>query len=296
VTERRWDPTTGEWRTVTTPVAGDGCPLCLDGAAYEIAVLDSPVPGRSASPPQPSVAGTALSPVLPAYGASEVVLHSGRHDVTLADLGVDRLARLVDVWADRYAVLGARDEVAYVLVAEEVGGSAGHPHGRVAGYPDLPPRARLELDAGQRHLAQRGTCVWCDLVGQERADGLRVVGANGHWLAFVPFAARVPYEVQVAPLRHAPSLLDLSDPERQALAELLHRVLAGYGSLVGAPYAVVLHQAPTDDGPWLPVSHLHVELAPLLRGTALGVGAGVDDSDVAPEDAAARLREVLARG
>ena len=100
--------------------------------------------------------------------------------------------------------------------------------------------------------------------------------------------------MQLAPLRHAPSLLDLSDPERQALAELLHRVVAGYGARVGTPYAVVLHQAPTDDGPWLPVSHLHVELLPLVRSTALGLGAGAADNDTAPEQAAARLREALA--
>ena len=325
MTERRWDPTTGEWRTFATHRQGrtllpaiDDCPLCptvpggpqteVPRSAYQIAVFDNRFPSLSARPPEPTVAGTALSPVQPAWGASEVVLYSDRHDVTLADVGVDDVDRLVDVWADRYAVLGARDEVAYVFIFENKGESVGvtlhHPHGQIYGYPDIPPRARQQLDAAQRHLEQRGTCVWCDVVGQERADGLRVVGANAHWLAFVPFAARFPYEVQLVALRHAPSLLDLTDPERHSLAELLHRVVLGYDALFGfpLPYVMSMHQAPTDDGPWLEISHLHLELTPLhrtadrlkyLAGSELGAGAFINDT--VPEHTAEALRQALAR-
>ncbi|MCW2714719.1 MAG: galactose-phosphate uridylyltransferase [Frankiales bacterium] len=325
MTERRYDPTTGEWRTFATHRQGrtflpatDDCPLCptrpgglqteVPRAAYQIAVFDNRFPSLSAQPPEPTVAGTDLSPVEPARGATEVVLYSDRHDVTLADVGVDHIARLVDVWADRYAVLGARDEVAYVFIFENKGESVGvtlhHPHGQIYGYPDIPPRARQQLEAAQRHFDRNGTCVWCDVVGQERADGLRVVATNAHWLAFVPFAARFPYEVQLVALRHAPSLLDLSDPERHSLAELLHRVVRTYDALFGfsLPYVMSMHQAPTDDGPWLPVSHLHLELTPFhrtaerlkyLAGSELGAGAFINDT--VPEQTAQALRLALER-
>ena len=325
MTERRWDPTTGEWRIFATHrqartflPSADRCPLCptrpgadateVPRPSYELAVFDNRFPSLSAEPPEPTVGGSALHPVEPAIGATEVVLYSDRHDLTLADLPVEHIVRLVDVWADRYAVLGARPEIRYVFVFENKGEAVGvtlaHPHGQVYGYPDIPPRALQELHAARRHSREHGTCVWCDVVAHERADEVRVVASNEHWIAFVPFAARFPYEVQVMTQRHAPSLLDLSDPERASLAAVLKAVLVGYDALFGfsLPYVMSMHQAPTDDVGWLDVSHLHLELTPLhrtadrlkyLAGSELGAGAFINDT--VPEQTAAELRAAVAR-
>jgi UDPglucose--hexose-1-phosphate uridylyltransferase len=325
VTERRWDPTTGEWRTFATHrqartflPAADRCPLCPtrpDGEptevprpSYQLAVFDNRFPSLSPAPPRPTVTGSDLHPVEPAHGATEVVLYSDRHDITLADMDVEHLHRLVDVWADRYAVLGARQEIAYVFVFENKGEVVGvtldHPHGQVYGYPDVPPRPLQELQTGRRYHDEHGRCVWCDVVAHERADALRVVASNEHWIAFVPFAARFPYEVQVMTQRHATSLLDLSDPERASLAAVLKQVLPGYDALFGfpLPYVMSMHQAPTEDVPWLDVSHLHLEFTPLhrradrlkyLAGSELGAGAFINDT--VPEQTAAELRAAIAR-
>jgi UDPglucose--hexose-1-phosphate uridylyltransferase len=320
MTERRWDPTLEEWRTFATHrqdrtflPPSDACPLCptkpggpateLPREAFQIAVFDNRFPSLSQRPPDPSVAGGRLSPVEPAEGATEVVVYSDRHDVTLADLPVPRIARLVDVWADRYAELASRPEVDYVFVFENKGEAIGvtlhHPHGQVYGYPDIPPRPKQELLAATGYLRRNGCCVWCDVVARERADGLRVVASNQHWLAYVPFAARFPYEVHLTAQRHATSLLDLTDPERWSLAEILRTTVRAYDGLFGfsLPYVMAMHQAPVDDGPWLPVSHLHVELTPMhrtadrlkyLAGSELAAGAFINDT--APEATAAALR------
>ena len=325
MTERRWDPTLGEWRTFATHRQGrtflpksDSCPLCpsrpehapteVPRPSYQLAVFDNRFPSLSAAPPQPSVLGTWLHPVEPAAGATEVVLYSDQHDLTLADMDVEHLSRLIDVWADRYQILAAREEVRYVFIFENkgevIGVTLNHPHGQIYGYPDIPPRALQELATATRHQDEHGTCVWCDVVAAERAAGIRVVAQNRHWMAFVPFAARFPYELHLMTLRHAPSLLDLSDPERRSLAALLKTVLTGYDALFGfsLPYVMSMHQAPTDDGPWLSVSHLHLEFTPLhrsadrlkyLAGSELGAGAFINDT--VPEQTAAELRAAVDR-
>ena len=325
MTERRWDPTLGEWRTFATHrqtrtflPAPDACPLCpthdaaapteIPGTGFSLAVFDNRFPSLTAHPPEPTVQGSRLHPVEPTLGATEVIVYTDRHDLSLADLDVEHLARLVDVWADRYAVLGARPEVGYVFVFENKGEAVGvtldHPHGQIYGYPDIPPRPRQELMTARRHRAEHGTCVWCDVVASERADGVRIVASSGSWVAYVPFAARFPYEVHVVMNRHAPSLLDLSDPERFTLAELLKTVLTAYDALFGfsLPYVMSMHQAPTDADGWLDVSHLHLELTPLhrtadrlkyLAGSELGAGAFVNDT--VPEQTAAALRAAVAR-
>jgi UDPglucose--hexose-1-phosphate uridylyltransferase len=243
---RRFDPVSGEWRTFAdrAPDEADaGCALC-GAPAGVVQVREHRAPALVQHPPAPAVTGTALYPVAPAQGADEVVVYSGDHDVALGDMPAERIARVVAVWADRYAELGGRDDVAYVLVFETTA-PARHPHGRIHAYPEIPPRARRELDVAADHIAAHGTCLYCDVVAQERAEGVRVVAANRSFMAFVPFAARVPDEVHVTSLRHAASLLDLSDPERLALAEVLRAVVQAYA---GRPYVMAMHQAPTDDG------------------------------------------------
>lgn len=319
--ERRLDPTTGEWTTFAP--RGDGareraeCHLCavVDAVAGHdpgarngaIVVLDEEEGALASEPPAPNTPTTGLYAVEPARGAAELVLYATSHGTTLAGLDREHVARLIEVWADRYADLGSRDEVSYVFIFEERAdgdGTLGHPHGHVHGYPEIPPRVRRELEVAVTHLAEHGTCVFCDVVGHERAEGFRLVAENRSFLAFVPFAARFPYEVHVIAHRHATSLLDLTDPERDALAELLVAVVRAYVGLFGdgLRYLMAVHQAPTDDGHWLAISHFHVEFVPLRPpggglehgGAELGVGAFVNETT--PEQAAAELREALERG
>jgi UDPglucose--hexose-1-phosphate uridylyltransferase len=323
VTERRRDPTTGEWRMFashrqdrTFLPAAEHCPLCpsrpdrapteIPLESFDVVVFENRFPSLVGRPPAPDVASTDLYQVAPSHGANEVVVYSDDHALQLADMPPTKIARIIDVWSDRYATLGNRDDVGYVMIFENRGEAMGvtlhHPHGQIYAYPDIPPRPRLELDVASAHLRERGTCVFCDVVARERADAVRIVAENRSFVAFVPFAARYPYEVHVLAHRHAASLLDLTDPERMALARILGEVLAGYDRLFGfpLPYVMTMHQAPTDEGEWQPVSHFHMEFTPphrtatklkYLAGSELGGGAFINDTR--PEATATVLRDAV---
>ena len=311
--ERRYDPTLGEWRTFTAPRTNTmeaRCRYCptvdpeqptdIPADAYQLAVMDDPFPPLSPARDPSAVALDGIYRAQPAVGASEVVLYSDQHGRRLSDLDDAHVARLVDVWADRYAVLGAREEVEYVFFFEDGtadGVTADHPYGQIHGYPEIPPLMLRELRAAVDHQQESGTCLFCDIVASERTDGRRVVAHNDSFLAFVPFAARFPYELHVYPQRHITSLVDCTDPERLALARLLRSSVRAYQSQfhAAAPYVMSMHQAPTDDGEWLSVSHLHIELTPLRSLSATEVGAGTFIGDLLPERAAAELRAALSR-
>ena len=296
--------------------AEDVCPLCptkegrppteIPWPAFDVVVFENRFPALVRAAPEPATAGSALYPVAPSRGANEVVVYSDDHHLGLAQMEVDRVAKVVEVWADRYAELGAREDVAYVFIFENRGVAVGvtlhHPHGQIYAYPEIPPRVRRKLDMATAHIEDYGTCLYCDVVARERSDGVRVVAHNRSFLAFVPFAARFPYEIHVASVRHAASLLDLTDPERLALAQVLQEVLRGYDRLFGfpLPYVMSMHQAPTDDGEHQHISHFHIEFTPLhrtadklkyLAGSELGAGAFINDTT--PEETAARLRAVV---
>ncbi|HET9076879.1 MAG TPA: galactose-1-phosphate uridylyltransferase [Acidimicrobiales bacterium] len=320
MTERRFDPTTGEWVTFATHrqnrtyKPADFCPLCptLPGRepteipypSFEVVTFDNLFPSYSPWPPVPDVEPTDLYPTAPAAGRCEVVVYSDDHTVTFSELDGARVRMLVDVWADRTAVLGAEAAIDYVMPFENKGETVGttlsHPHGQIYGYPEVPPRPRRELEAALAHHARVGRCVHCDVLAAELVDGRRVVAADAGWVAWVPFWARFPYEVHVAPTAHRSALPELDDAERDGLAHILSVVARSYDRLWGfsLPYVMAFHQQPTDGDPgWAPVSHLHVEFAPpnrapdrlkYLAGSELAGGAFV--TDVAPETAAAELR------
>ncbi len=326
MTERRRDPLTGEWSTFATHrqertflPAADACPLCpsrdpgapteVPAESYDLVVFDNLFPSLSSTPPAPETKGEGFYEVEPAVGATEVVLYTPDHTATLADVGVDRLTRLIEVWTDRYEVLGARDEVDYVFVFENKGEAIGvtlhHPHGQIYGYPEVPPRPRLELETARRHHAGTGRCLHCDVVAHEVTVGTRVVVTGSAFVAHVPFANRFPYEVHIVALDHVGSLAELDDARRRDLAEVLDALLKGYDRLHGfsLPYVLSVHQTPTDGGDWAAISHLHVEITPMHRSptklkylAGSEVGAGAFIADMSSEQGAEALRRAMCPG
>ena len=281
----RIDPLTGHptWivpgRQRRPNLPTEGCPFCPGG-------LEAPEPYAVRSFPN-------RWPPFP-EGRAEIVLYTPEHDASFADLDPDQARRVVDLWAERSAALGGDPSVAYVLVFEnrgpEVGATIAHPHGQIYAFGSVPPAAAGELE-GSRTARGLGP----------GAEGDRLVcTADGGWRAWVPVAATWPYELLAAPVSAVPDLPSLDDEGRSGLAGLLVELVGRLDRLFDAPMPFMLwfHQRPFDGGAW-PTAHLHLHLAPLLRGPATPrfvaageLGSGVWFNPVDPHDAAARLREV----
>lgn len=221
----------------------------------------------------------------------EVVLYSPVHDRPFSGLGIEGIRRVIDVWAERTEALGARDDVVSVLPFEnrgaEVGATIGHPHGQIYAFDAIPPVVAKELSTR--------ACWVCQAPPPE----LSVI-AHGSCRAYVPAAARYPYELLIAPTAHRPDLPSLSSPERDDLTRVLEDGLARLDSLFGAPmpYMLWVHQRPTDGGAW-PTAHVHIEVVGLYRSpdtpryVAAGeLGSGVWFNPLPPAVAAEHLRSV----
>lgn len=283
--DERVDPLTGAHVVVTGArqarpnLPATGCPFCVGG-------LEAPDPYDVRW-------FTNRWPAIPA-GRAEVVLYSPDHHASFWSLGVDAAEKVVDLWAERTAALGARPDVAYVLPFEnrgpEVGATIAHPHGQIYAFPEVPAAAASEL-----------TVSPCPLCGDDEPDELRV-GEAGGWRSSVPAAATWPFELRLAPAAHVPDLVD-DGAARRGLAEVLVESLRCLDRLFDAPmpYMLWVHQRPTDGAEW-PTAHVHVHVAPLLRAPATPryvaageLGSGVFFNPVAPDEAAARLRAARER-
>jgi UDPglucose--hexose-1-phosphate uridylyltransferase len=318
----RWNPLSSEWiavaahRQTRTYKPPEGlCPLCPSSAGldteipefdYEVAVFENRFPSFALEstrtvPPHfdpPFIAG-------PAAGRCEVVCFTSKHDGSFAQLPASQARTVIDAWADRTAALAAIESVEYVYCfenrGEEIGVTLTHPHGQIYGYPFVPPRFAQQAEAMRE---PGGECLQCSLLAAEDASGDRVVIRSEHWLGYVPFAARWPYELRLVPRRHVPDIPSLTDAERDDLATQYVSVLGAFDRVFDGetPYVAGWQQAPT--GPSAPTDrpqwHLAAEVFTIKRApgklkylAGSESGAAVWINDVAPEDAAARLRAAV---
>jgi UDPglucose--hexose-1-phosphate uridylyltransferase len=251
-----------------------GCPFCVGG-------LEAPEPYETRWFPN-------RWPSFP-DGRAEVHLFSPDHDATLATMGPAGVRKVIDLWTERTAALGARLDVAYVLLFENSGRDAGatiaHPHGQAFAFATVPDRPAAELACGR--------CVLC-----RPPDPDLIVASAGDWAAWVPATATSPFELRLAPGAHRPDLLALDAKGRDELAAVMSEALARLDRLFGQPMPRMswVHQQPCDGATW-PAAHLHVHVQPLLRApdtiryVAGGeLGGGVFVNPIAPATAAAALR------
>ena len=314
----RWHPLRGTWvayaayrqdRTFLPPPEYNPLlpsddpanPTELPAGDYDVAVFDNLFPTltpQSHDPPALAV------DTLPAQGKCEVVVFTQDPTSSLGQLPLDHIALLVEVWGDRTKVLGQQPFVSYVLPFEnrgvEVGVTLHHPHGQIYAYPFVPevPRRMNELE--RAHFARTGASLLETMIEREVADGVRLLYAGPHAVAFVPICARYPYEVWVAPRKSIAALSQLGAAERDDLARALKTTLLKYDGLWQRPlpYLMAWYQAPTD-GEAHPEAHLHAEFYPpyrtrdklkYLAGTE--IAAGMFASDALPEDKARELQNV----
>jgi UDPglucose--hexose-1-phosphate uridylyltransferase len=306
----RWHPFRAEWvayathrqhRTFLPPddysplaVTTDASnPTELPAGDWDVAVFDNLFPTFTHGAHDPP---HLFVPTAPALGACEVVVFTQDPAASLGALTLSHLELVIDVWADRYEVLGAHPDVAYVFPFEnrgvEVGVTLHHPHGQLYAYPFVPPVPARALEQQRRHYEERGRGLLEDLIVSETATGERVIYGGEHAVAFMPVFARYPYEVWVAPLRGAPSCAALTPDERRDFARALKTVLMKYDALWQRPfpYILAMHQAPTDGVPH-PEAHVHIELYPAFRMkgrlkylAGSEIGAGVFTADTVPEE------------
>jgi UDPglucose--hexose-1-phosphate uridylyltransferase len=222
----------------------------------------------------------------------------------LPEMDVSDIRKVVDLWSEQYEELGAMGDINHVQIFENKGAAMGcsnpHPHGQIWAQRNIPGEPAKELAKMKTYFSEKGSTILGDYLVVELERKERIVCANEHFVALVPFWAMWPFEVMILCKRRVASLLEMNDAEKDALADILKRTTTRYDNLFQCsfPYSGGMHQAPTDGGTheewdW----HMHF-YPPLLRSATVRkfmVGyemLGDPQRDITPESSAARLREL----
>ncbi len=235
-------------------------------------------------------------------GRCRVICFSPRHDLTLARMSVSDIRTVVDTWCDECAKLANQSNVRSIQIFENRGAMMGcsnpHPHGQIWVNENVPDELAREVATQQSYFQKHNSGLLEDYLWLELEKKDRVVYANDHFAAVVPFWAVWPYETLLVCRRRVGSLVELVMEERSGLAEILRQITIRYDNLFRAPfpYTMGFHQRPTD-GADDSGFHLHAHFyPPLLRSATVKkfmVGyemLAMPQRDITAESAAKQLQ------
>ncbi len=235
--------------------------------------------------------------VINGLGVHEVLIDSPEHYKDLGLLPLDQVSLVLRAYIDRYLVHLSNPVLKYMLIivnhGKEAGASREHPHTQLFGVPIVPHNVVEEIEGVRRHRHEKGTCIFCDIMGYEMKVGERIIYENDRFLVFAPYASKVPFETWLIPKAHRPHFEAMTDEEVRSCADALKTGLAKlhYG-LNDPPFNYYIHTTPyreEEDGAY----HWHLEILPKLSIWAgFELGSGILINTALPEAAAEFLRKV----
>lgn len=226
-----------------------------------------------------------------AYGMQDVVIETPNHHLELEDLEIGHIAKILEAYAQRTKEISKDKKIEYILIFKNNGGRAGasiqHAHSQIFATQFLPPHLFDKSQKQQAYKLEKGQCIYCDVINQER-NGPRWVFEDQHNVCFTPYASMHHYEVWIMPKRHLDNITLLTEEERLSFAKILKQILKKISKL-GLPYNYYFHQLINDED-----QHLYIKIKP--RGNiwaGVEIGSGLIINPVAPEEAARFYRKGL---
>ncbi|HWX44494.1 MAG TPA: DUF4921 family protein [Solirubrobacteraceae bacterium] len=229
-----------------------------------------------------------LFTALPATGAHEVIVNGPQPVLSLAELPVEQVIAAVEVWRER---MRAHADNAYVqlIVNErrEAGASLPHTHAQLYALDFVPADVARERErAGAYATRTMGQDLLGDLLAEEVRRSERVVAIDEEAVLITPYGSRVPYQLMLVPRRPRARFEDAGPTGAALLHDGLRRLARHFGS--SPPLNLWVRTAPrgVERFCW------RIDVLPRLTHLAgLELSTGVNLNIVAPEDAAATLRE-----
>jgi len=332
---RRYNPLTGEWVLVSPhrnrrpwqgkqeaaaesgrPAYDESCYLCPGNRRSggqqnpdytHTFVFANDFSALLTDTPQMALDPDPLFQAVSERGVCKVICFSPRHDLSVPNMTLDDVVRVVDVWKNEYEAFLAMPGIEYVQVFENKGAIMGcsnpHPHCQIWSSSSLPPIVAQEQERQLRYLHDQGSPLLLDYARRELEHEVRIVYGNEHFLVVVPFWAVWPFETMILPRRHLPSFDRFSNAEVRAFADAYRMLTRAYDRVFDCefPYTAGIHQAPAtadDHGHWQ--LHMHF-YPPLLRSATVRkfmVGyemLAAPQRDITAETAADTLRRALDR-
>ncbi len=235
-------------------------------------------------------------------GGHEVIVESPLHLQSITQLDRESTSLVFQAYRDRLAYWLNDCELAYAVVFKNVGQDAGaslfHTHSQLIATDVLPTDIGRVAHRMQLFAEKESQCLFCRMLEDELEQQCRVVEETADFVAFCPFASRLPSMITVLPKAHQSAFELLDQDSLEQLSWLTHRLVRRIEKCFpDAAYNFVIHTAPRRvelcQHKLAAAFHWRLELFPRLT-TVAGFEWGSDCyiNPIAPEVAADALRRV----
>ncbi|PQO30178.1 DUF4921 family protein [Blastopirellula marina] len=267
-----------------------------DGPGWKVRVIPNRFPAFDMSgEPRETPRVDPFFPGLPAIGWQDVVIESPDHRVSFTELPLENARLTFEAYQARLTALKNDGGYCYAQIFKNVGAGGGasleHSHSQIMATQRTPLRVQQELDASRDYLQRTGRSYWSELIERELAAGERIVYADEHFVAFCPFASRVPLETWILPRRPNSDFCGVDLARLEQLAQLTQRCLSQVeNALEFSAYNYLIHTTPFDINAQ---AYYHWRLVILPRATTQAGfewGTGMFVNPLPPERAAAMMR------
>jgi UDPglucose--hexose-1-phosphate uridylyltransferase len=261
-----------------------------NGPGWSVRAFANRYPALTAGAPEPGTdANPDLFTALPARGAHEVIVNSPEPVCSLADLSVPQIQVAVEVWRER---MRAQRGAAYIHVCVnervEAGASQPHTHAQLFAMSFVPAIVARERERFSAHAVRTmGSNLLEDLIQEEVRRRDRVVAVDDEAVLTCPYASRHEYALMLTPRRRREHFEDDGPSGAALLHDALSRLRRRFDA--SPPLNLWIRTAPRDADRFC----WRIDIVPRLTYEAgLELGTGVQLNTVAPELAAAELREL----
>jgi UDPglucose--hexose-1-phosphate uridylyltransferase len=209
----------------------------------------------------------------PIRGAHEVVIESRQHVQSLSDLDVAEISLVFQAFRDRLQYWRKMPGVSYLCTFKNVGGKAGaslrHTHSQLIATDKMPPAVSASIERMNRHRADSGCCLQCDLIRAEVKAKQRVVWRDDSLVAFCPFASHLPMLIRLTTLEHQACYEDLDEKSIESVSRTVSRIVSWLEKLrPGTAYNFCLHTRPPGINGSPDSYHWSIEIFPRMTQIA----------------------------
>ncbi|MFO8053389.1 MAG: hypothetical protein R6U54_05495 [Candidatus Omnitrophota bacterium] len=208
---------------------------------------------------------------------------------------------IFSLYKEKILEIKKRKQIKYVIIFRNYkvktnSKSLRHSCSNFIGLPVYPKNAKRQIAGALNYYQKNKSCIYCNIISQEKETKKRFILENDSVIAISPFASRFPLETWILPKDHSCDYSQSSHKQLEDLSKAFKEILLKMKSLLGDfSYSYVIHTGPLDSCPKNDSSrsyHWYLEIIPLLtRVAGFEWGTGFYINPIPPESGAKSLRE-----
>jgi len=263
---------------------------------WEILVLENKYPAVKHCDSSVKIQKKGLYATIAGIGHHDLVI-TRDHNANFPKLSFQEAFHVFEAFRDRYLMLLADSNIAYISIFHNWGPWAGasvyHPHYQILGIPVVPPDIGHSLRGSSVYFRRYKKCVHCFMIQEERREKKRIIAENKEAVAFAPYVSRAPFEIRIFPKRHEPYFENTFDEVLMGVTEILQKTLSLVQKNLHDPdYNFFIHTAPVKNKNYYRHYHWHIEVLPKFNIRAgFELGTGIEINIIDPDLAARILRK-----